>query len=328
MSVKTFKVLNRKLYIPPVRDIDLQEVNIMTNTTHLYQTGENIQKLQKKTDILEKDIQNIIEKDMETYLGVRFLVTEYRTGKKHGGIIDSLGIDENNVPVIIEYKRNIDSGAAIQGLFYLSWLMDHKSEFELAVQEKLGREVSQNIDWSEPRVICIANDFKKYVIGAIGYMGPNIELMQYQLFDNGMMIIEDVHTKNNDTSMTDPVRIRDVTKVRKGYNKCNDVIKGVFKDMKEFLSEYDDTIEMKATQNYVGFTTHHRNFAIVKFIPKKENGYLRVAVKIDVDSIEIEDGFTKDMRQIYTNETLDIFIRNTDDLEKAKELIIKSYNSI
>lgn len=42
---------------------------------------------------------------MQTFLGIRFLASEYETGKTHKGRIDSLGLDENGCPVIIGYKR-------------------------------------------------------------------------------------------------------------------------------------------------------------------------------------------------------------------------------
>ena len=80
---------------------------------------------------LEKNLQNIIEDNMEIFLGVKFLATEYKTGKVHNGRIDSLGIDENNCPVIIEYKRSINENVINQGLYYLDWLLDHKAEFQL-----------------------------------------------------------------------------------------------------------------------------------------------------------------------------------------------------
>ena len=54
---------------------------------------------------LEKSLQTLIENNLEAFLGVRFLASEYTTGKTHGGRIDTLGIDENGCPVIIEYKR-------------------------------------------------------------------------------------------------------------------------------------------------------------------------------------------------------------------------------
>ncbi len=64
---------------------------------------------------LERNLQTLIEGQMETFLGVRFLATEYATGKTHRGRIDSLGLDENNCPVIIEYKRHSNENVMNQG---------------------------------------------------------------------------------------------------------------------------------------------------------------------------------------------------------------------
>ena len=66
------------------------------------------------------------------------LASEYSTGPKHGGRIDTLGIDENGNPVIIEYKRATNENVINQGLFYLDWLLDHRAEFKLLVMERLG----------------------------------------------------------------------------------------------------------------------------------------------------------------------------------------------
>lgn len=62
------------------------------------------QELQSSASSLEKPLQDMIERNMDVFFGVRFLASEYSTGKKHGGRIDSLGIDENGSPVIFEYK--------------------------------------------------------------------------------------------------------------------------------------------------------------------------------------------------------------------------------
>ena len=43
--------------------------------------------------------------------------------------MDTLGIDENNSPVVIEYKRSSNENVINQGLFYRDWLMDHQAEF-------------------------------------------------------------------------------------------------------------------------------------------------------------------------------------------------------
>ncbi len=80
---------------------------------------------------LEKSLQTLMEHNLEALLGIRFLETEYSTGPKYGGRIDTLGIDENGSPVIIEYKRATNENVINQGLFYLDWLLDHQAEFKL-----------------------------------------------------------------------------------------------------------------------------------------------------------------------------------------------------
>ncbi|MFB7177678.1 tyrosine-type recombinase/integrase [Streptomyces sp. NPDC056257] len=88
---------------------------------------------------VEVELQRLIEANMEAMLGIRFLATEYRTGH-HGGRIDSLGLDENGTPVVVEYKRNRDQNVISQVLSYLWWLHDHHHEFESLVREQLGVE--------------------------------------------------------------------------------------------------------------------------------------------------------------------------------------------
>jgi len=67
--------------------------------------------------------------------------TEFQTGALHGGRIDTLAISEENNPVIIEYKKVESSELINQSLFYLSWIKDHKGDYEIAVQKKLGQDV-------------------------------------------------------------------------------------------------------------------------------------------------------------------------------------------
>ncbi len=55
---------------------------------------------------LEKPLQTLIENNLEPLLGIRFLASEYSTGKTHAGRIDTLGLDENDCPAILEYKRS------------------------------------------------------------------------------------------------------------------------------------------------------------------------------------------------------------------------------
>ena len=67
--------------------------------------ADHVEPLEGHSVALEKSLQERIERHLETLFGVRFLATEYSTGKTHGGRIDTLGIDENGCPVIIEKAK-------------------------------------------------------------------------------------------------------------------------------------------------------------------------------------------------------------------------------
>ena len=147
-------------------------------------------KLQGDASDLEKPMQTLIENNLDALLGIRFLATEYATGKTHGGRIDSLGLDENDCPVILEYKRSVGENVINQGLFYLDWLMDHKAEFELLGMKKLSHAPAVQIDWSAPRLICVAADFTKYDGHAVQQINRNIELIRYRRFGDELLLLE------------------------------------------------------------------------------------------------------------------------------------------
>ena len=82
----------------------------------------------------EKNLQSLFEENLEEILNITFLASEYSTS--FGGRIDTLGIDKNGAPVIIEYKKNQNDNVINQGLSYLRWLLDHKADFEMLCRDK------------------------------------------------------------------------------------------------------------------------------------------------------------------------------------------------
>jgi RecB family endonuclease NucS len=65
---------------------------------------------------IEKDLQTLFERNLEALLGIRFIASEFSTGPVHGGRIDTLGLDEDGCPVIIEYKRSLNENVINHGL--------------------------------------------------------------------------------------------------------------------------------------------------------------------------------------------------------------------
>ncbi|WP_326492315.1 hypothetical protein [Staphylococcus pettenkoferi] len=151
-------------------------------------------KLYGESVAIEKSLQTVIENNSENLLGISFLASEYSTGKKHAGRIDTLSIDENYSPVILEYKRATNENVINQGLFYLDWLMDHKAEFELLVMKKLNTNYVDKIDWQTPRLLCIAGRFTKYDAHAVQQINKNIELYRYKQFEENLFMLDLVST--------------------------------------------------------------------------------------------------------------------------------------
>ena len=141
----------------------------------------------------EKGLQKLIENNLESVFGCRIVATEFSTGPSHAGRIDTLALSEDHNPVIIEYKKVESSELINQSLFYLSWIQDHQGDFEIAVQNSLGKA---EVDWSDIRVICLAPNYKKYDLHAVQVMGVDLELWTYRLFENGSIYLEEVFQKS------------------------------------------------------------------------------------------------------------------------------------
>lgn len=289
-----------------------------------------------KSVSLEKSLQVLIEKHLDTFLGVRFLATEYSTGKTHGGRIDTLGIDENGCPVIIEYKRATNENVINQGLFYLDWLMDHRGEFELLVMKKLGTEVSEEIEWSSPRLICIAGDFTKYDGHAVQQIHRNIELVRYRKYGEELLLFELVNAvsvapteapsvppaASSASSGSSGQRITAEEQLAAASTELRDLFEGV----KAYLVGLGDDVQLKPMKYYFAFK-RLKNFACVELYRKAK--VLTVHVKVDPESITLEEGFTRDVREIghFGTGDLEISIRTMEEFEKAKPLLLKSYEA-
>jgi len=156
--------------------------------------GKKLAPVARVTPKAERDIQHLLEANLDTVFRVTFLASEYSTGEKHSGRIDTLGIDENQTPVIIEYKLSSSVNVITQALYYLDWLVDHKAEFEQLTRKRLKGD--QEVDWTAPRVLCVADAFAPYDTYAVSQMGRAIQLIEYKLYAGGLLTVDVVGDAN------------------------------------------------------------------------------------------------------------------------------------
>lgn len=295
----------------------------------LFKIKDEVEEIEGTSMQLEKHLQNIIEENMEVFLGVKFLATEYSTGKVHNGRIDSLGIDENNCPVIIEYKRSINENVINQGLYYLDWLLDHKEAFEFLVMKKLGGDIHENIEWTSPRLICIANDFTKYDIHAVKQINRNIDLIKYKNYKEELLLLEMVHTNTvsdeyKPIGNTDNLTKHKYKTVEDYLEDANNELKNRYYILKDFIMSLGDDVQEKKLKNYFGFK-RIKNFACVEIHPK--SNLVVIYTKANLSEINLEDGFTRNVTNIghYGTGNLEIRFTNINQFDEVQKYILKSY---
>jgi len=297
----------------------------------LFKLGDGrVTELEGKSVAVEKTLQTLIERHLEDMLGIRFLATEYSTGKTHSGRIDTLGIDENNAPVIIEYKRSTNENVINQGLYYLDWLLDHKAELTLLVMKKYGIDVADNINWSSPRLLCIAGGFTKYDMHAVQQINRNIELYSYKQFSEELLLLDLVNATTAQNMEIEEVKRpfsqnKSSEKTVSEYlQQSNSELKNRFESIKAFLLALGDDVQENILKQYIAFR-RIKNFACMEIHPQV--GKITLFVKVNPDTIEIKPGFTRDVRKIghFGTGDLEITISNDEHFELAKPLLIKSY---
>lgn len=294
-----------------------------------------VEALEGRSVSVERSLQVLIERHLEVMLGMRLLASEYGTGRTHGGRIDTLGIDENGSPVIIEYKRATNENVINQGLYYLDWLLDHRGEFELLVLKTLGKEVADSIDWTSPRLLCIAGDFTKFDGHAVAQINRHIELIRYRRFGEDLVLFELLNTPvdtdvnaemDGSDSKTPRTRSANSRTVLENLEHATPAQRDRFEALKAFLLALGDDVQVKTLKYYFAFQ-RLKNFACVEIRSQTEN--IDVFVKGNPDAIDLQPGFTRDVRNVghYGTGDIEIIIRSDEDLERAKPLLIGSYEA-
>ncbi|MCC7312450.1 MAG: DUF91 domain-containing protein [Sulfuritalea sp.] len=284
---------------------------------------------------LEKPLQTLIENNLEPLLGIRFLATEHSTGKTHAGRIDSLGLDENDCPVILEYKRSTGENVINQGLFYLDWLMDHRGDFERLVTKQLGNEAADRIDWSAPRLVCIAADFTKYDAHAVQQINRNIELIRYRHFGDELLLLELANATSAGGGHNGP-KAGKANKGPKEKEKASpgdktyaewletisDPLKELLLSLEDYITSLGDDVQKKELKLYAAFK-RLKNFATVVL----QKNRLMLYLHLNPEELKSLPPIARDVRGNghWGTGDLELAIAGADDLDLAKPFVRMAY---
>jgi len=280
----------------------------------------------------EKELQKLFEANLETLLGVRFIATEFTTGDRQRGRIDSLGVDQDGTPVIVEYKKTSNENVINQGLFYLDWLVDHKGDFTLAAQEELGTDIE--IDWSSPRLILVAESFSEYDKYAVNRIGANIQLWTYRRYGDDFLFLDSIFAivspkplkkdKPATEAESDETEEEIIYTLADHLNGKNEDIKNLFDALKEkiFGLNADGDIIEKTNKIYISYK-HGKNFCEIQ--PQANS--LKIWLDIPFSELDDPNKITRDVSQVGHHGTgqVETKLSTLSELEKIVNLIEQSY---
>ena len=290
----------------------------------LFSIKNGVTELAPEQAAFERELQALLEKNMAAFFGVTFLKTEYKTTT---GRMDSIGIDENNCPVIFEYKRSMSENVINQGLFYLDWLLDHKADFKLLVMEKLGVEKAGQIDWSMPCVICIARNFTKFDEHAVNQMQRNIKLVKYHQYGDDLIAFEFLNAPQVQPvteEVAGPVKknSKGDKPFRQRLEEAPELYRNLYYTIHDYILSLGDDISENQLKLYVAF----KKIKNVVCAEIYQNSIL-LHLRLDPDTVELEPGRVEDVRGKghWGTGDLRVYIRDLADFDRTKSLLDRAY---
>ena len=164
----------------------------------LYQIKNNkLSHMKVKSFNLEKDLQSLIEDNLQEILGLILVKSEFTIRQKR---FDSLCFDEANKSfVIIEYKNTKSSSVIEQGYEYFSLMLNNKDTFIVEFNEKFNMSLRrQDVDWGQSKIIFIAPEFTQSQKN-IHLSGMPFELFEIKLFEKNIVSLNKVITDSNES---------------------------------------------------------------------------------------------------------------------------------
>ena len=284
---------------------------------------------------LEREIQHLVEMNLNTLLGLEFVKSEFSiSGSVQQLRIDTLAFDKKNKAfVIIEYKQDKSFSVVDQGYAYLSVMLNNKADFILEYNESRNEPLKRNsVDWSQSRVIFISQGFTPYQKEAINFKDLPIALWEIKKYSNQTISFEEVRklnaTESIKTVSSENSAVNTVSKEVVVYtendrlNAIPEEVLDIYNSLREKILDLGN-VEIKATKLYVAFTANGSNFTDIAL---QKQG---LKLWINLPKGELEDPYklARDVSSIghHGNGAYELTVKNADRLDYIFTLIKQSY---
>ena len=309
----------------------------------IYSTKNNtLSEIKSKTFRLEKDIQNLVEENLETLFGYDKIKSEFSIGDYR---IDTLCYDKQNKSfIILEYKKDKNFSVIDQGFSYLSVVLDNRSDLILEYQEVTGKRLRKDsIDWSQTKIIFVSTSFSQYQKDSINFRDLPIELYEIGQYENNSVTLIQHLSRSSSTSIKEVSKSGMIGKVskqvkvyteedhlveRKGENykfstPSNQIKELYFKYKNNILNNFEN-VEMSPKKFYLGF--YVKGKIVVDFTIMKNS--MKMTLNMKKGELDDKKGLCRDVSEIghWGNGDYQIKVSDDKNFEYILSLIRQSYD--
>ncbi len=283
----------------------------------------------------ELELHQLIDKNLEEIFGVRYIKDEHITDKH--GRIETLGIDESNRPIVIEYKRTKEKGQLVQANRYMTWIRQNPDSFELIARKNI-KDLNGEIDFANPRILCFAQEYS--IDDKCLALVLNAELWKYRYYENESLIItREEEPEQLITTKSKGFTIEKIEREPRVAKTVDKHLQGASEELKDFFHQIDNgingissDIERYTTNAEIIYKTS-RNFVYLT-VQTKNNClklYLRTTNDVMIDNRNLTTHVTR--LSGYGNLTRQLYISPKDEqsgkftIDDVLALIHQSYDS-
>lgn len=308
-------------------------INLFFKNMPIYKIEDNnrIKRIEEKNLDLERDVQKITESNLEEIFGYKIVSSEFSLLNFR---IDTLAFDEeNNSFVIIEYKKDRSFSVVDQGFAYLALMLNNKADFILEYNEKTKKNLRRDdIDWTQSKIVFIAQSFTNYQQNAISFRDLPMELWEVKLFDNKTILYSQLisnQAKESIKTVSKNKEMEFVSKEIKVYlledhlKNGTDKSVNVFNLLRDKILNIDQNIKEDPQKYYIAYKINNKNFVDIEI----QRGGIKIWINLSFGELQDPKGLTRDMRGIghRGNGQYEINLDNNDGIPYVFGLIEQSY---
>ena len=296
-------------------------------------SGGKLQKITEQNIDLEKDIQKITEQNLEVVFGLKFVSTEFALNNLR---IDTLAFDEESRSfVIIEYKRDRSFSVVDQGFAYLALMLNNKADFILEYNENSKTTLKrEDIDWSQSRVIFIANSFTTYQQAAISFKDLQFELWEAKKYDNNTLLYNQLKSDKSSESIKTVTKnsvVNSVSKEIKTYTVDDHFKPGwenskeIYDALRDSILNIDSRIIEQPKKHYIGYKIDNYLFITLQIYKLGVEVQFKRTQPQDLKDPEQKAYYIKDSMKYYNQHLSGYTAHNLDEIDYCMMLIRQAY---